>query len=428
MNAAVRENLIPLTAVLIPIYLASGIYRARYFHTFHDAIVLAEFASAALTLLLLYVIVRFDLQGRRVHPALVAVALVAIADSLVQLYKSHSGWDTTNLAVVIGATAIVSLSVIASAVLYAVIWSGWLGCVFLNPSGEWIHFGFFLVWTTGIAIAVQAARMKLLRRLFESESHRREELERLVSERTRQLADSREQLRHSERLASVGTLAAGVAHEINNPVGMMLLSAEQLLVTPTTDQESIARLAHDVIDNAKRCGQIVKNVLRFAQREPTERHADDINAVVRSAIELVRSYAAQEGGVIRLALAEDLPLVLLNRVELEQALVNLVRNGIEAGSDQSTQVTITTSRTDCGVRITVADNGRGINEQDRTRVFDPFFTTRQGSGGTGLGLSLVYGIVTDHGGTIRIDDSAVRGTAMVVELPIARESALGIGR
>lgn len=426
MNAAARDSLIPLTAALIPIYLASGIYRARFLHTLNDTIVLAEFASAALTLITLYVIVRFDLQGRWVHPTLVFVGLVAIADSMVQLYKSHAGWDTTNLALVIGATAIVSLSVLVSTILYAVVWIGWLGCVFLYPSGEWIHYGFFLAWFTGIAIAVQAARMKLLRRLFVSESQRREELERLVTERTRQLADSREQLRHSERLASVGTLAAGIAHEINNPVGIMLLSAERLLATPPGDEQSVAILAHDIVDNAKRCGQIVKNVLRFAQREPTERHPDDINAIARSAVELVRSYAAQEGSVIRLALAEDLPLVLLNRVELEQALVNLIRNGIEAASDQPLQVTIRTSRTASSVCITVSDNGRGIDSENRLRVFDPFFTTRQAGGGTGLGLSLVFGIVTDHGGTIRIENAREGGTAMIVELPIARESVVGV--
>ncbi|HVU89323.1 MAG TPA: ATP-binding protein [Pirellulales bacterium] len=425
MNAAARENLIPLTAVLVPIYLVSGIFRARFFHTLNDTIVFAEFASAALTFVLLCLIMRFDLQGRWVHSTLVVVGLVAIVDSLIQLYHSHSPWDTTNLALIVGATGIVSLSIVASALLYVVTWTGWLGCMLLYPNGLWIHFGFFLLWTTGIAVAVQAARTKLLRRLFESESQQREELERLVTERTRQLADSREQLRHSERLASVGTLAAGIAHEINNPVGMMLLSAEQLLATSPAEEESVAHLAHDIINNAKRCGQIVKNVLRFAQHDSAEHRADDINAVVRSAVELVRSYAEQEGGLIRLELATDLPQVLLNRVELEQALVNLIRNGIEAASERPTQVTISTTSTGSRVRITVSDNGRGIETEYRARVFDPFFTTRQGGGGTGLGLSLVYGIVTDHGGTIRIESPSEGGTSMIVELPIV-QSALDV--
>ena len=107
----------------------------------------------------------------------------------------------------------------------------------------------------------------MLRRLIETETQDRERLEELVAERTRQLETSLEQLRHSERLASVGTLAAGIAHEINNPVGMILLSAEQLLVSmPASPDKVAAPVVQDIIDNAKRCGQIVKSVLRFARQ------------------------------------------------------------------------------------------------------------------------------------------------------------------
>ena len=139
-----------------------------------DTIVFAEFASAALTLITLYAIVRFDLQGRRVHPTLVFVALVAIADSMVQLYQSHAGWDTTNLA----HRDRGDRHCLALGTCYHDPVRGGLDRLaglrsFLYPNGEWIHYGFFLAWFTGIAIAVQAARTKLLRRLFESESHRR---------------------------------------------------------------------------------------------------------------------------------------------------------------------------------------------------------------------------------------------------------------
>ncbi len=333
MKSAARDNLIPLTVVLIPIYVLSGSFRAQFLHTIYDSIVAAEFASAALTLALLLVIIRFDPQGRWVHAILFLVALVAVADSLMQLGHSKAAWDTTNLALVIAATGLVSLSIITSAALYSIIWLGWLWCVYSFPGGEWQHFGFFLLWMTGIAVAVQAARMRLLQRLFRSESLHREGLERLVSERTRQLADSREQLRHSERLASVGTFAAGIAHEINNPVGMMLLSAEQVLRHPAAADETVARLAREIVANAKRCGQIVRNVLRFAQHVSAERVPDDVNAVVQSAVELVRSYAANKGGLVQVALAADLPPVVLSRVELEQAFVNLIRNGIEAAHD-----------------------------------------------------------------------------------------------
>ena len=106
--------------------------------------------------------------------------------------------------------------------------------------------------------------------------------------------------------------------------------------------------------------------------------------------------------------------------------MNLIRNGIEAASDQPLLVTISTARTTASVCITVTDNGRGIDSQNWIRVFDPFFTTRQAGGGTGLGLSLVYGIVTDHGGTIRIENAHKGGTVMIIELPVMRENAVSV--
>jgi signal transduction histidine kinase len=112
--------------------------------------------------------------------------------------------------------------------------------------------------------------------------------------------------------------------------------------------------------------------------------------------------------------------VLLNRVELEQVFVNLICNGLEAALDKAPQITIITETTPDAVRAIVSDNGRRIRSEDRGHIFDPFFTTRQDDGGTGLGLSLTYGIITDHGGTIRVEDVDGGGTAMIVELPIHR--------
>jgi signal transduction histidine kinase len=425
LNAAARDNLIPLTIVLVVLYLVAGCFRLNVVGTLDDAIVLGEFASAGVTLALLVVTLRCDVRGQWVHPTLVAVAIVATADSLMQLFRSGAGWDTTNLALVIGATGLVSLSVVASALIYSVIWVGWLWCAMTHPSGEWLHYGFFLLWATAIAAVVQAARTSLLRRLVQTETQNRERLEDLVAERTRQLKTSLEQLRHSERLASVGTLAAGIAHEINNPVGMILLSAEQLLVSlPPGDVGNSTPVLNDIIDNAKRCGQIVKGVLRFARHEPAQRSPDDLNVVVGDALSLTRALATKRGAVLSSTLAADLPQVLLNRIELEQVFVNLICNGIEAALDKAPLITIVTETAPGAVRVTVSDNGRGIRAEDRGHIFDPFFTTRQDDGGTGLGLSLTYGIITDHGGTIRVEDVDGGGTAMIVELPIHNGEAM----
>lgn len=267
------------------------------------------------------------------------------------------------------------------------------------------------------ALAVERART-------ESDLARhRERLEELVAERTRQLEASLEKLRHSERLASVGTLAAGIAHEINNPVGMILLSAEQLRITAGDGRRaSENRLVSDIIQNAKRCGNIVRSVLRFARQEPAERWPHDVNAIVGQAVELTRAYAHRRGGDIETQLAADIPQVTLNPVEMEQVFVNLIRNGIES-VEGPPAITIVTSQADNFVRIEVIDNGRGIPVEERSRIFDPFYTTRQSNGGTGLGLSLTYGIVTDHGGIIQVQSAHTGGSKMIVELPKYAELA-----
>jgi signal transduction histidine kinase len=126
-------------------------------------------------------------------------------------------------------------------------------------------------------------------------------------------------------------------------------------------------------------------------------------------------------------LAENLPKVRLNPVELEQVFVNLICNGLEAAVD-SPRIVIRSERVGTQVRITFRDNGRGVAIDDRSRIFDPFYTTRQDEGGTGLGLSLAYGIVTDHGGTIRVDSAADGGTDMIVELPSHREESSVVSR
>ncbi|HEY4310303.1 MAG TPA: ATP-binding protein [Pirellulales bacterium] len=257
----------------------------------------------------------------------------------------------------------------------------------------------------------------------------REQLEQLVDERTRQLEASLGQLRHAERLASVGTLAAGIAHEINNPVGMILLSAEQaLMVTADTPQAGkVGELLRDIVANAKRCGRIVKNVLRFARQEPAERWPDDVNAVVQHAVELTKTYVARCGGELKTRLANPLSKVMLNPIELEQVFVNLICNALEA-ADKAPSISISSEQADGVVRVSVCDNGRGISRDDRSRIFDPFYTTRQADGGTGLGLSLAYGIVTDHGGTIRVDGIEAGGTRMVVELPSYLEESSAASR
>jgi two-component system, NtrC family, sensor kinase len=275
------------------------------------------------------------------------------------------------------------------------------------------------VFAGSIADMVTLAMEAWERRQVEEELARyRNQLEELVRKRTTELEASYGQLRVSERLASIGTLAAGVAHEINNPVCAILLSAQVGLRTlgHPGQGHNAEELYRNIIVSAERCRKIVKSLLQFARRERAEKWEDDLNLVVQRAFTLTRGYAEHRGAAVHLDLANDLPKVVFSPIEIEQVLVNLIKNALEAG-DEGLQVTIRTEYTSGGVRITVRDNGRGMTEDERRHLFDPFYTTRQDEGGMGLGLSTSHGIIADHKGAIRVESRPGEGTTFVVELP-----------
>ncbi|UCG17566.1 MAG: PhnD/SsuA/transferrin family substrate-binding protein [Phycisphaerales bacterium] len=246
----------------------------------------------------------------------------------------------------------------------------------------------------------------------------RDHLEELVEQRTKELESSREQLRHSERLASLGTLTAGIAHEINNPVGMIRLSAENALGLrdKPNGADLVDRALNKILGHAERCGQITRSMLQFARQEPTEKWPSTLNTAVGRAVEQVRADAVGRGIEFEVVLSSDLPDVLMNPIQVEQAFVNLIQNAVES-SGPGTRITVLTESTPDAVRGTVSDHGRGMTAEEQARVFDPFFTTRFREGGTGLGLSIVHGIIAEHGGTIRVNSESGRGTTITVELP-----------
>ena len=235
-----------------------------------------------------------------------------------------------------------------------------------------------------------------------------------VSEQRR----AEQKIRESERLVAVGTLSAGIAHEINNPVGSILASAQYALMVMADPDggEKVAESLRNIVAEARRCGQIVKSVLKFAREETTERWAADLNQIVGQArdhsLEMTRRY----GATLDLALAPGLPAVLVNPTEMEQLLANLIRNALQAGG-YGIHVAVRTEARDGQVHLSVVDDGPGMPPEIREQIFDPFFTTREASGGTGLGLSMVHGIVSGHGGQVSVHSEPGRGTEVRVELP-----------
>jgi len=247
------------------------------------------------------------------------------------------------------------------------------------------------------------------------------ELEQLVQERTRELVESRAQLERTQRLASLGTLAAGVAHEINNPLAAIQATAQLLeALRDGEDPEGAQQLTRHslsrIVDESQRCSRIVRGLLQFARDEVTEKWRFDLDTVSERALEAVRPRAAAHG--VRLDREASATPVWShgNPLQLQQALVQVLQNAIEASSAGSA-VRVLTAETDGRAHVFVEDAGHGLGPEALARAFEPFFTTRREAGGRGLGLSLAYGIAEEHGGHVRISSVPGEGTLVILDLP-----------
>ncbi|HEX3157057.1 MAG TPA: PAS domain S-box protein, partial [Gemmatimonadaceae bacterium] len=241
-------------------------------------------------------------------------------------------------------------------------------------------------------------------------------------------------LRRNERMASLGQMLAGVAHELNNPLAAVIGFAQLLRRGAMAEED---RQAVETIDHeAQRAAQIVRDLLSFARRRhDSSRELVNVNDVVQYVM-AARRYAMETGGVRqRLQLADHPLLVVADRPQLEQALFNLVVNAQQAleGADSALaapggQITVRTARQGDGIVIEVADDGPGIRARDLPHIWDPFWTTKADGEGTGLGLPVVHGIVTSHGGSIDVDSALGSGTRVRVVLPAPSEVELATRR
>ncbi|MBK7949043.1 MAG: HAMP domain-containing histidine kinase [Deltaproteobacteria bacterium] len=248
----------------------------------------------------------------------------------------------------------------------------------------------------------------------------RAELELRLVERSEQLRASLVRLEEQQRLVAVGTLAAGIAHQINNPIGAIAAAAQYALIAGEDDDAAAIReeALSTVVDEARRCGRIVRSVLQFARDEPTPKWVESLNPVVVRACEQTRDYVEERGGRLELRLADEPLAVRMSPIDLEQVVVNLIRNGAESRKDGA-NVEVATVGVDDEAWLLVVDDGDGIDPTLRTRVLEPFFTTRLAEGGSGLGLSVVHGIVQSHGGALELDGLPAGGTRICVRLPLA---------
>jgi PAS domain S-box-containing protein len=229
------------------------------------------------------------------------------------------------------------------------------------------------------------------------------------------------QLIHQEKMASVGQLAAGMAHEINNPLGVILGFA-QSVIRKTKEGDAISMPLQSIEREAQRCKSLVQNLLTFSRIGKTGAEECDLNATIGASLSLVESEMKMESVQLARKFEEGLPKIVADRSQIEKIIINLCRNALDAMSGKGGTLTVQTGRAnrenqEC-VEIQVRDTGTGIPEEIRNRIFDPFFTTKEPGKGTGLGLSLVNEMVQKHKGSIEIESELGKGTLFRVLLPV----------
>jgi len=246
-----------------------------------------------------------------------------------------------------------------------------------------------------------------------------EELEKKVEERTKELQEAQTQLIQSEKLASIGQLAAGVAHEINNPLGVML-GFTQVMLKKLPGKDPFRKPLISIEREGLRCKKIIQGLLDFSRRSTPTLQPLDLNESVEAACKLIEHQITIDNVRLIKGFAPNLPGIEGDTNQLQQVFVNLIINAYQA-MPQGGDLRITTRTVGNQVQAIFADAGVGIRPEDLKHIFDPFFTTKEVGKGTGLGLSVSYGIIKSHGGGIEVDSQVGVGTRFVVSLPVNRE-------
>jgi two-component system NtrC family sensor kinase len=231
-------------------------------------------------------------------------------------------------------------------------------------------------------------------------------------------------LSHSEKLSAMGRIVAGVSHELNNPLTGIIGFTQLLLASDITD--SVRTRVDQIAQESARCQKIVQNLLSFARKRDAQLDYENINSIVRETAAL-REYQLQVSGItLDLNLAEDLPVMQVDASALQSVFLNLVSNAQQILEEKIVpsrkgHIAITTQLIENSVHVTVTDNGPGIPQEEQALVFDPFYTTKEPGMGTGLGLSVAYGIVEDHGGQVLLESSD-EGTSFTIVFPLEDDS------
>lgn len=256
-------------------------------------------------------------------------------------------------------------------------------------------------------------------------------LEARVDEKTRELKRVQAQILHMEKIASLGKLSASIAHELNNPLSGILTFAKLILKrlhTAELDDAKREQTIHEltmIADEAKRCGEIVKNLLFFSRKQEYERKGTDVHGLIEKSVQLIQHKIEMQQIVLEKKYFSasgntdgDALEIECDPPQIQQAIVALLVNAVEAMPEGGTLRIETGKQNDSIVSIRIADTGCGISEADMSKIFEPFYTTKDAVSGTGLGLSIVYGIARNHGGDIQVQSVPGQYSIFSLTLPI----------
>ena len=235
----------------------------------------------------------------------------------------------------------------------------------------------------------------------------------------------RRDLTHVGRVASMGELAASIAHELNQPLTAILSNAQvaqRLLERGNLDHQELESILADIVSDDRRAGSVIRRLRAFVRKDEAQRSFVDMNAVVEDVAGLVRSDAIFRNVALAVALAPRLPLVVGDRIQLQQVVLNLVLNGLDAMKDAVERHLLVTTSADeeNGVSVMVSDHGPGVAERDLQRIFEPFYTTK--AHGLGMGLAIARSLVESHGGRLRVENNKNDGATFTFTIPAVEAS------
>jgi C4-dicarboxylate-specific signal transduction histidine kinase len=242
-----------------------------------------------------------------------------------------------------------------------------------------------------------------------------------IQQREQELRDKQEQLVQAGKLATLGELTTGVAHELNNPLNNTALfvgNAADLIELGTSDKEQVIRELRRALQQVRKATEIISHLRTFGRAAPVSREPISLRQAIERALSLMQEQLRLREIEVTVDLGPEDPVVVANAIQLEQVFINLLTNARDAVADSARKaIRISASLGRTTVEVTFADTGHGIAPGLEQRIFDPFFTTKEVGKGTGLGLSITYGIIKEHGGTISVVSQPGEGATFLLHLP-----------